>query len=76
TYTVTLGRGVVTDLLGNEYMGVPGGFSWTFKTVGASGLAITAVNPVPGSTDASLFTFELVFAVDVMKGAGNITVYK
>ncbi|MCO5240972.1 MAG: Ig-like domain-containing protein [Chitinophagaceae bacterium] len=75
-YTVTLDRGLVTDLLGNEYMGTPGGFSWTFKTVGTSGLAITSINPLPGSTDASLFKLELVFAADVIKGTGNIAVYK
>lgn len=74
-YTVTLDRGIFTDLLGNEYMGTSGA-SWTFKTVGASGLALSAINPVPGSTDASLFTLGLTFAVNVQKGAGNISVYK
>lgn len=75
-YTVKLDRGIVTDLLGNEYMGTPASFSWTFKTVGTSGLAVISVNPLPGSTDASLFKLGLVFATDVMKGTGNITVYK
>ncbi|MCC6289585.1 MAG: Ig-like domain-containing protein [Chitinophagaceae bacterium] len=74
-YTVTLASGLVTDLLGNKFMGLTDA-SWTFKTVGASGLALSAMSPVPGSTDASLFTLGLTFAVDVQKGAGNISVYK
>lgn len=74
-YTVTLAQGFVTDLLGNEYMGMTDG-AWTFKTVGTSGLALSAISPVPGSTDASLFAMTLTFAADVQKGAGNITVYE
>lgn len=74
-YTVTLPKGMVTDLLGNEYMGLLDA-SWTFKTVGTSGLALSAISPLPGSTDASLFKLGLTFAVDVNKGAGNITVYE
>ncbi len=76
TYTVTLNRGIVTDLLGNPYMGMPDAFSWTFKTVGSSGLALTAINPLPGSNDASLFKLGLTFAVDVKKGSGNIAVFE
>lgn len=75
-YTVTLNRGIVTDLLGNPYMGTPDAFSWTFKTVGTSGLALTSVNPLPGSNDASLFKLELTFATDVKKGSGNIAVFE
>lgn len=75
-YTVTIGTGTFTDLLGNQYMGMPSGTVWTFKTVGASGLALSAMSPVPGSTDASLFTLGLTFAADVQKGSGNISVYK
>lgn len=75
-YTVTLERGIVTDLLGNPYMGMPDGFTWSFKTVGTSGLALTSVNPLPGSTDASLFKLELTFANEVKKGAGNISVFE
>ncbi len=74
-YTVTLPKGMVTDLLGNEYMGSAGS-SWTFKTVGTSGLALSGISPLPGSTDASLFSLKLTFAADVNKGAGNITVYE
>ncbi len=74
-YSVTLPRGMVTDLLGNEYMGSADA-SWSFKTVGTSGLALSGVNPQPGSTDASLFSLELIFATDVTKGTGNITVYE
>lgn len=76
SYTVTLGRGIVTDLLGNEYMGMSAGGTWTFKTVGTSGLALSAMNPLPGSTDASLFTLALTFAADIQKGSGNINVFK
>ena len=75
-YTITLGRGIVTDLLGNQFMGTPDGFSWTFKTVGTSGLALTSINPLPGSTDASLFKLELTFASDVKKGTGNISIFE
>ena len=75
-YTVTLEAGTFTDLLDNQYMGVSSGSSWTFKTVGTSGLALSAINPLPGSTDASLFTLELTFSVDVQKGTGNISVFK
>ncbi len=75
-YTVILNRGLVTDLLKNPYMGVPDGFSWKFKTVGKSGLAISSMNPLPGSADGSLFKLELNFATDVKKGAGNISVFE
>lgn len=75
-YTITLDRGFVTDLLGNQYMGLPDAFAWTFKTVGTSGLALTSINPLPGSTDASLFKLELTFATDVNKGAGNIAIFE
>lgn len=75
-YTVTLATGTFTDLLGNQYMGMPAGTAWTFKTVGSSGLALSAVSPLPGSTDASLFTLALTFAADVQKGTGNISVFK
>jgi len=73
-YTVSLEKGIVTDLLGNAYMGTPDGFTWSFKTVGKSGLALTALNPVPGSTSGSLLKLEMTFAADVKKGSGNITV--
>jgi methionine-rich copper-binding protein CopC len=76
SYTVSLGRGIVSDLLGNEFMGTAAGTTWTFKTVGSSGLALSAISPLPGSTDASLFTLGLTFAADVQKGAGNISVFK
>lgn len=75
-YKVTLEKGIVTDLLGNQYMGFPDGFSWTFKTVGQSGLPLTSLNPVPGSVDGSLFKLELSFASEVKKGTGNISIFK
>lgn len=75
-YTVSLEKGIVTDLLGNTYMGAPEGFSWTFKTVGKSGLPLTSLSPIPGSTDGSLFKLEMTFAADVKKGTGNITVFQ
>ena len=74
-YTISLAQGLVTDLLGNQFIGLTDG-SWTFKTVGTSGLAISAISPVPGSTDASLFTLGLTFAADVLKGTGNISVFE
>lgn len=75
-YTVSLEKGIVTDLLGNAYMGMPEGFTWTFKTVGKSGLPLTSLNPIPGSTEGSLLKLEMTFAADVKKGAGNITVFQ
>ncbi len=74
-YTVALDRGVVTDLLGNPFESLPDGISWSFKTVGKSGLPLTSLNPIPGSTDGSLFKLELTFAAEVKKGTGNIAVY-
>lgn len=75
-YTIALERGIVSDLLGNEYMGTPDAFSWTFKTVGTSGLPLTSINPLPGSTDASIFKLQLSFATTVNKGAGNIAIFE
>jgi hypothetical protein len=75
-YTVTLEQGIVTDLLGNKYMGLADGTSWTFKTVGKSGLPLNALSPLPGSTDGSILKLELTFAADVKKGSGNITVFE
>jgi len=75
-YTVSIGTGTFTDLLGNQFMGMPAGTTWTFKTVGTSGLALSAISPIPGSTDASLFKLSLTFAADVQKGTGNISVFK
>ena len=76
TYTVTLDQGIVTDLLGNKYMGFPDAKSWTFKTVGASGLPLVALNPIPGSTAGPITKLELNFAADIKKGAGNFSVFE
>jgi methionine-rich copper-binding protein CopC len=76
TYTVTLDQGIVTDLLDNRYMGFPDGKIWSFKTVGASGLPLTALSPVPGSTTGSTIKLELNFATDVKKGSGSFSVYE
>lgn len=75
-YTVTLDRGIVTDLLGNQFMGLPDGISWTFKTVGKSGLPLTSLNPLPGSFDGSLLKLELIFAAEPKKGSGNFSVFE
>lgn len=75
-YAVTMSRGFVTDLLGNPYMDTANGSSWTFKTVGKSGLALISMNPLPGSTDGSLFKLELTFATAVIKGTGNFSVFE
>jgi methionine-rich copper-binding protein CopC len=75
-YAVTIDGGLVTDLLGNKFIGLPDGFSWTFKTVGKSGLALTSMAPVPASTAASVIRFGLTFASEVKKGSGNFTVYQ
>lgn len=76
TYTVTIPQGVVTDLLGNQYMGLPDGKTWTFKTVGASGLPLVGLNPLPASTTGSTIKLELNFVNDVKKGTGNFAVYE
>ncbi|MGV8880316.1 MAG: Ig-like domain-containing protein [Sphingobacteriaceae bacterium] len=75
-YTVTLDRGIVTDLVGNQYMGLPDGISWTFKTVGKSGLPLTSLSPLPGSIDGSLLKMELTFAAEPKKGTGNFSVFE
>lgn len=75
TYTVTLDRGIVSDLVGNEFVGMAPGTSWTFKTAGESGLSLSSLAPANGGTDASVFGLQLVFAGDVQKGEGSITVY-
>lgn len=74
-YSVALARGIVTDLLGNEFMGLPAGTSWTFTTAGESGLPLTAMVPENGSTEASLFDLRLAFASAISKGEGNIRVF-
>jgi hypothetical protein len=76
SYQVTLEHGIVTDLLGNAYMGTAEGSGWTFKTIGKSGLPLTSLVPAPGSNDGSLFKVEMAFAADIQKGSGNITVYE
>jgi len=75
-YTVSLQRGLVSDLLGNPYMGFPNGQSWTFKTVGASGLPLVGLSPLPASTTGSILRAELTFAGDVKKGTGNFSIYE
>ncbi len=74
-YTVTLERGIVTDLLGNEFMGTAAGEAWTFATAGDVGPLVVSASPENGGNDGSLFKLELTFLADVMKGEGNITVY-
>lgn len=74
-YTVTLDRGIVTDLLGNEYMGTAAGSSWTFTTAGSGGPIVIALSPENGGTGGSLFRLELGFLDNVSKGEGNIAVY-
>lgn len=75
-YTVTFEGTIVTDLLGNKFMGLPDATSWTFKTVGSSGLPLVGLSPLPGSTEGSIIKLELIFAADVRKGTGNIAVYE
>ncbi len=75
TYSVALGRGIVTDLLGNEFMGLPEGTTWTFNTAGESGLPLTALVPENGGSEASLFELRLAFAAAISKGEGNIKVF-
>jgi len=75
-YTVTMDQGIVTDLLGNKYMGFPDATSWKFKTVGASGLPIVALNPIPGSATGSIIKLELNFAADIKRGTGNFSVFE
>lgn len=75
-YTVTPARGLVTDLLGNQYMGLPDKASWTFKTVGTSGIPLVSLSPLPASTSGSIFKLDLVFASNVNKGTGNFSVYE
>lgn len=74
-YSVTLDRGIVTDLLDNEFIGLPDGVSWTFTTAGESGLPLLSMMPANGDTEASLFELHLAFASAISKGEGNIKVF-
>ncbi|GGC23816.1 hypothetical protein GCM10011386_14740 [Parapedobacter defluvii] len=74
-YSVTLDRGIVMDLLNNEFMGLPEGTSWTFTTAGESGLPLLSMVPENGGTEASLFDLHLAFASTVSKGDGNIRIF-
>lgn len=74
-YTVTLDRGVVTDLLGNEFMGTDTAKPWTFTTAGDVGPLVVSTFPENGGTDGSLFKLEMNFLAEVMKGEGNISIF-
>lgn len=74
-YTVVVPKGMVKDLLGNEFIGLADGYTWSFKTVGKSGLALTSMNPLPGSNGASIFKLELSFGTEVQKGTGTFTIF-
>ncbi|RKD88256.1 Ig-like domain-containing protein [Mangrovibacterium diazotrophicum] len=75
TYVVTLERGFVTDLVGNEFLGLGAGQSWTFVTAGESGPTVASLSPEDDSEDASLFELAVTFSAKVAKGEGNITIY-
>ena len=75
-YTVTLDQGIVTDLVGNIYMGMDDGDEWTFTTRKETSLSVTAFSPENGSTDGSLFKFSMTFSAAVEKGdEGSIIIY-
>jgi methionine-rich copper-binding protein CopC len=79
TYNVTLDPGIVIDLAGNKYFGMPDNETWTFKTGGAAGdlvpPEIAALVPADGATDAGIIKLKLTFNEPVKKGTGNIVVY-
>ncbi|MDD4190998.1 MAG: Ig-like domain-containing protein [Mangrovibacterium sp.] len=74
-YTVSVDQGIVTDLVGNEFMGIPQSVSWTFKTAGESGPKIAELSPADDSSDASLFKLAVTFTTKIKAGGGNISVY-
>lgn len=76
TYTVALPQGIVTDLLGNKYMGAVSG-NWTFRTRKENSLFIMSYSPDKGNKNASLFKFSLAFSDKISKGtSGNISIHK
>ena len=74
-YTVKLDRGIVKDLMGNEYMGMLSGSTWSFTSGGQSGPQLKDLIPNDGATDASVFGLSIRFATNVVVGEGNIVIY-
>ena len=79
TYQVVLDAGLVNDLAGNAYFGMPAEEAWSFTTGGNTGdldaPELASVFPADDETDAPIFTLELTFNETVRASAGNINVY-
>ncbi len=74
-YTISLDRGIVKDLMGNEYMGMPSTTTWSFTAGGQSGPQLKDLVPNDGATDAKVFGLSIKFAADVVLGEGNIVIF-
>ena len=74
-YTISIERGVLVDLLGNQFMGTTSSKPWTFATAGDVGPIMIGTTPEHTGTDGSLIKLEMNFLSEVTKGAGNIAVY-
>ena len=74
-YQVVLDRGIVKDILGNEYFGMPTDISWSFTSGGNSGPQLSELTPADDEAEGSLFTLVLRFVDNVKKGEGNIVIY-
>ncbi len=78
-YSVTLDAGIVVDMAGNKYFGMPDGEKWTFTTGGNAGdltpPTLSSVSPANGATSARIFTLSMTFNESIKVNKGNIVVY-
>ena len=79
TYQVVLDAGIVTDLTGNTYFGMPDNEQWTFTTGGNVGdldaPELASVFPADDETEAPIFALVLTFNETVRASSGDINVY-
>ena len=74
-YAIELDNGIVKDLMGNSFMGIPSGTTWSFTSGGQSGPQLKDLIPNDDAVDASVFGLSVRFATDVVVGEGNIVIY-
>ncbi|WP_421919294.1 Ig-like domain-containing protein [Marinifilum sp.] len=78
-YQVVIDKGIVVDMAGNEYFGMPDEEQWVFKTGGNTGdldaPLLAGLTPSKGSTDASVIAIHATFNEDVKTSTGNFIIY-
>ncbi len=79
SYQVVLDAGLVKDLAGNSYFGMPDEEEWIFSTAGNTGdleaPELESVFPVDDETAAPVFMLELTFNEPVRAASGSIIIY-